>query len=160
MGCDVSKGYADFTILDSKEKVIERTFQLDDTFEGHNALYDFLSRFFSAIRKLRSTSASKALVGMKTTGTACLCASERSLISIPRLIRKSACARGRRDSTATLRISDVCNNMIKRRRYPGGRTKRGRKTGKQRSLKRTVFSNARSSALSRKRKIICARRRR
>lgn len=45
LGCDVSKGYADFIILDSSKKIIEPVFQLDDTFEGHNQLYRFLDDF-------------------------------------------------------------------------------------------------------------------
>ena len=46
LGCDVSKGYADFIILDSTKKIIEPVFQLDDTFEGHNQLYRFFQYFF------------------------------------------------------------------------------------------------------------------
>lgn len=46
LGCDVSKGYADFIILDSTKKIIEPVFQLDDTFEGHNQFYCFLQDFF------------------------------------------------------------------------------------------------------------------
>ncbi len=48
LGCDVSKGYADFTILDSKKHVAESDFQLDDTFEGHSCLCNILERFFKA----------------------------------------------------------------------------------------------------------------
>ena len=47
LGCDVSKGYADFIILDSEKKIIEPVFQLDDTFEGHNQIYRFLRDFFT-----------------------------------------------------------------------------------------------------------------
>ena len=47
LGCDVSKGYADFIILDSGKKIIEPVFQLDDTFEGHNRLYNFLQNLFN-----------------------------------------------------------------------------------------------------------------
>ena len=47
MGCDVSKGYADFIILDKSKRCIERAFQLDDTFAGHNCLCEKLHRFFS-----------------------------------------------------------------------------------------------------------------
>ncbi len=45
IGCDVSKGYADFTVLDKKKNVVEKVFQLDDTYEGHSALADYLSKF-------------------------------------------------------------------------------------------------------------------
>ncbi len=45
MGIDVSKGYADFVILDKKKWVVEQNFQLDDTFEGHTKLYNVLETF-------------------------------------------------------------------------------------------------------------------
>lgn len=44
LGIDVSKGYADFITLDSKKHVVEPNFQLDDTFEGHSQLYNFLDQ--------------------------------------------------------------------------------------------------------------------
>ena len=47
MGCDVSKGYADFIILDESKHCIENNFQLDDTFAGHNCLYKKLTSFFA-----------------------------------------------------------------------------------------------------------------
>ena len=48
LGCDVSKGYADFVILDSDKNIIENNFQLDDTFNGHNQLYSILTYFYRA----------------------------------------------------------------------------------------------------------------
>ncbi|HYA13432.1 MAG TPA: hypothetical protein VEF33_03735 [Syntrophales bacterium] len=32
LGSDVSKGYADFVILDAHKQIVEPNFQLDDTF--------------------------------------------------------------------------------------------------------------------------------
>ena len=46
LGIDVSKGYADFVILDSNKQPIVENFQLDDTFAGHCQLYDRLSEFY------------------------------------------------------------------------------------------------------------------
>jgi transposase len=46
MGIDVSKGYADFVILDAKKNVVEPNFQLDDTFKSHCKLFDILKSFF------------------------------------------------------------------------------------------------------------------
>lgn len=46
LGIDVSKGYADFVLIDSKKNIIEKNFQLDDTFQGHNLLFSFLQSFF------------------------------------------------------------------------------------------------------------------
>ncbi len=48
MGSDVSKGYADFVILDLKKQQVMKNFQLDDTFEGQSHLYDILSQFLAA----------------------------------------------------------------------------------------------------------------
>jgi transposase len=45
MGIDVSKGYADFMIINANKKPVVQGFQLDDTFEGHQSLYNLLSRF-------------------------------------------------------------------------------------------------------------------
>jgi transposase len=45
LGSDVSKGYADFVILDSRKQQVMKNFQLDDTFEGQCHLYDILSQF-------------------------------------------------------------------------------------------------------------------
>jgi len=47
LGIDVSKGYADFVILDANKKQVENGFQLDDTFEGHCCLYEKLNLFLS-----------------------------------------------------------------------------------------------------------------
>ena len=45
LGCDVSKGYADFVILDNKKHPVVKNFQLDDTFDGHCYLYERLHKF-------------------------------------------------------------------------------------------------------------------
>ena len=46
LGCDVSKGYADFVIINEKKESVEENFQLDDTSEGHQQLIIRLDRFF------------------------------------------------------------------------------------------------------------------
>ena len=46
MGIDVSKGCADFVILDSSKQRAEDNFQLDDTFAGHCLLYERLYEFY------------------------------------------------------------------------------------------------------------------
>jgi transposase len=62
MGIDVSKGYADFMIINAQKKPVIQSFQLDDTFEGHQALYNIVGRFLS------KHSDSMLFVGMESTG--------------------------------------------------------------------------------------------
>lgn len=45
LGIDVSKGYADFCLLNSEKEQLEEVFQLDDTRKGHNCLKDQLDCF-------------------------------------------------------------------------------------------------------------------
>jgi transposase len=47
LGIDVSKGYADFMIINSKKQPMVKAFQLDDTFDGHRSLYNILGRFLA-----------------------------------------------------------------------------------------------------------------
>jgi len=44
LGADVSKGYADFVILDEQKKTVVENFQLDDTSTGHSKLFNVLGR--------------------------------------------------------------------------------------------------------------------
>lgn len=46
LGCDVSKGYGDFIILDEAEHVVEENFQMDDTYDGHRFLGSILDNLF------------------------------------------------------------------------------------------------------------------
>jgi len=46
LGCDVSKGYCDFILLNHNKQVVESNFQLDDTFTGHNHLTEVLTSFY------------------------------------------------------------------------------------------------------------------
>jgi transposase len=45
LGADVSKGYADFVLMDASKQVVEQPFRLDDTPTGHAALRQFLKQF-------------------------------------------------------------------------------------------------------------------
>lgn len=47
LGIDVSKGYADFTLLDREKNQLEEVFQLDDTREGHDCLKKQLERMIN-----------------------------------------------------------------------------------------------------------------
>jgi transposase len=62
LGGDASKGYCDFIILDQFKQVVEDNFQLDDTFEGHQALFKVLEEFF------RKHPATVLYAGFESTG--------------------------------------------------------------------------------------------
>lgn len=62
LGIDVSKGYADFMIINSKKQPVVQGFQLDDTFDGHRSLYDTVGRF------LAEHPDSTLFAGMESTG--------------------------------------------------------------------------------------------
>jgi transposase len=47
LGSDVSKGYADFVIINQQKQPVVKNFQLDDSFDGHSRLYEILSRFLT-----------------------------------------------------------------------------------------------------------------
>ncbi|MCP4160880.1 MAG: IS110 family transposase [Deltaproteobacteria bacterium] len=47
LGCDVSKGYCDFVILDRAKKIVLKNFQLDDTYTGHQQLKEILADFIN-----------------------------------------------------------------------------------------------------------------
>lgn len=48
LGIDVSKGYADFILLDSERNVLEESFQLDDNKAGRKKLAELIKDWFSA----------------------------------------------------------------------------------------------------------------
>lgn len=73
LGIDVSKGYADFTILNSNKKVIEENFQLDDTFSGHNQLFKILTDFFAGKPQAHLYAAVESTGGYENNWFNCLC---------------------------------------------------------------------------------------
>ena len=62
LGCDVSKGYADFIVLDEKKREVISVFQLDDIPEGHSCLREIL------IELVSSCSNSRVYAGVESTG--------------------------------------------------------------------------------------------
>lgn len=63
MGIDVSKGYADFIILNKDKKVVEPNFQLDDTHKGHFELYELTYSLFEQYPELALTAAVESTGG-------------------------------------------------------------------------------------------------
>jgi len=46
LGIDVSKGYADFLLLDEDKQVLEQPFQLDDNKPGREKLGELINQWF------------------------------------------------------------------------------------------------------------------
>lgn len=62
LGIDVSKGYADFTLLDKNRKGLEKVFQLDDTRKGHDKLKALLEK------NLKQHGINEIYCGVESTG--------------------------------------------------------------------------------------------
>lgn len=62
LGCDASKGYGDFVIINAQKKTMVENFQLDDTFTGHNYLYQQLESF------LKDHPNARLSAGIESTG--------------------------------------------------------------------------------------------
>jgi transposase len=62
LGIDVSKGYADFTLLDDDKNQLEKVFQLDDTRQGHDKLKRLLARM------LQQHCLGRIYCGLESTG--------------------------------------------------------------------------------------------
>jgi len=63
IGCDVSKGYGDFIVLDCNKKVLERGFRLYDTHKGHDKLCVLLETLVKS-----STDPIAVYIGVESTG--------------------------------------------------------------------------------------------
>ena len=79
MGGDVSKGYADFVILDSKKQPVEENFQLDDTHLGHSRLYEQLIAFFEKHTEAKLHAAVESTGGYENNWHSTLCKFQGSL---------------------------------------------------------------------------------
>ncbi|MCZ2247187.1 MAG: IS110 family transposase [Bacteroidia bacterium] len=60
IGIDVSKGYADFIVLNQEKKVVESNFQLDDNHIGHSVLHEKITSL--------NSSGFKVVCGLESTG--------------------------------------------------------------------------------------------
>lgn len=60
LGIDVSKGYADFYLMDACKTSMEKSFQLDDNYHGHQELVMYLNK--------HSSGGQKIICGLESTG--------------------------------------------------------------------------------------------
>jgi transposase len=62
LGIDVSKGYADFVMIDTDKHIVTKSHKFYDTFEGHGKLYSYLESF------CRNNSVSTIYSAVESTG--------------------------------------------------------------------------------------------
>lgn len=62
LGMDISKGYSDFVFLDSKKSILDKSFQLDDSCDGHQRLINILKGYQNKHND------SELIVGLESTG--------------------------------------------------------------------------------------------
>lgn len=120
MGIDVSKGYADFVLIDAGFNQLETTFQLDDTSKGHALLEKHLKEF------IEKHGLSKVYCGIESTGGfednwfALLCRlSDKLPVEVARLnplgVKKSADASRNYQTTDALSALNIASYL---NRYP------------------------------------------
>ncbi len=63
IGCDVSKGYADFCILNENKELLVKDFQLDDTDRGHSKLKSIIKDVFNKTPDIEICSAVESTGG-------------------------------------------------------------------------------------------------
>jgi transposase len=71
LGCDVSKGYADFIVLDADRSVVEQPFRLDDTASGHKALESILQTLCEKIPSVQIFAGAESTGGLENNWLAC-----------------------------------------------------------------------------------------
>ncbi len=72
LGIDVSKGYADFALLDESKQPILKPFQLDDTSDGHARLGEVIQDLFKQSPAMNLFAAAESTGGYENNWLACL----------------------------------------------------------------------------------------
>lgn len=117
LGTDVSKGYADFILLDSTKKPVVDNFQLDDTFQGHCMLYSILNDFLQQYPEAVIYAAVESTGGYENNWLSSLSSFQASLnIRCARLnpcgVRNNSKASLNRLTTDAISARDVAEYMI------------------------------------------------
>jgi len=86
LGADVSKGYADFVILDEQKQPVVNNFQLDDTQKGHTRLFQIISEFLDQHPNASLFAAVESTGGYENNWYHCLKRLQRTFkVSVARL---------------------------------------------------------------------------
>lgn len=117
LGIDASKGYADFVLLDAHKKIVVPNFQLDDTFEGHRKLFDWLKDFFAQHPDAEIRAGVESTGGYENNWFACLRGFKDTLpLEVarlnPSLIKANRAAGLKRNQTDPLSALSVAEYLI------------------------------------------------
>jgi transposase len=72
IGIDVSKGYADIVVLDSAQTIVQKSFRLDDTSNGHERLKSLLSKWHAQDKSITFYAAVESTGGLENNWLAAL----------------------------------------------------------------------------------------
>jgi len=117
LGIDVSKGYADFMMLDEQRQSVDKGFQLDDTAAGHLKLVAYLKAFCDTYPQAAIYIAVESTGGYENNWYHCLIASADLLpIHVARLnparVRDNSKASAKRNRTDQISATDIAEYLI------------------------------------------------
>lgn len=117
LGIDVSKGYADFVIVDDRKKTVVENFQLDDTHNGHQRLFKTVDRFLKQHPQSALFAAVESTGGYENNWYCCLQRLQQTLaISVARLnplgVMHNSKADLKRNNTDKISARNVAEYLI------------------------------------------------
>lgn len=117
LGADASKGYSDFVMMDAGKNVTDKDFQLDDTFDGHIKLAQYLRGFVSAHPDAMVYAALESTGGYENNWFEKLLALSESLpVKVARLnpsmVKNNSEAGLRRTKTDAVSAQDIAEYLI------------------------------------------------
>ena len=117
MGIDVSKGYADFAVLNPAKQPLDAGFQLDDTAAGHQKLVAYLQDFFARMPEATLYAALESTGGYENNWYNRLQACGETLpIHVARInpawIKANSEASGQRNKTDAISAKDIGEYQI------------------------------------------------
>lgn len=118
LGIDVSKGYADFKLIDAEFKELEKTFQLDDTPPGHKSLNKWLEDAIKQHDLSMVYCAVESTGGYENHWFAHLCeVSDRLPVQVARInpsfVKNAASADNRRQVTDSLSAANIASYLVR-----------------------------------------------
>ena len=116
LGIDVSKGYADFVLLNDRQLPLAKAFQLDDTATGHQHLITYLQEFVATRPAVTISAALESTGGYENNWYRCLAAlSDQLPVRVARLnparVTFNNQANAKRNRTDQISAQDVAEYL-------------------------------------------------